>query len=594
MSRYIRFNYVLPRLVGIVLLFFVVQFGAGYLLRSSVVDGGQAAIGARVELGKASVSLLNAKADLFDLAITNPQRPMENLLEAERVELDFEIDSLLRRKIVAQRGSIRGLQFGTERAESGAIEETTIEESDTEIPQWITDSAKKTADAWVADLNGKLTTDLAKEFQSVRLAEEMAERWPNRYKDLRATADALRSDADRLKADFYEARSNPLRNAELLKSLPQRIKSLQGQLDSIYQELGQLPNQLAAEKEQVAEARRHDEALLARRFQVDQLDSESFTNYLLGEQVTEPLAELISWIRWTRKMMPSAKANGRATERDRGVDIRFDGLAARPDLLIRQLDIEGTAKLAGQPVALTGLLTNFTTQPALHSQPLQIELVTAGNLPLEVKATLDRTSDVPVDELIVDCRALSTPALSLGSGKNFALDMAPTTASLSISLRIEGERLTGEMQLIQHDVRMTPQLAGNGSRLTGYVQKALEEGVGHLPSAATRVTLSGTLDRPSAKVWSTIGTAVAESLNQSVKQLAADESRRLIGESRQLVDGQLASLDQNVAELSDALGSDLAGPGQVLQTLVGSPSGRGTLSFEQLGKQLPNVGSIFR
>ncbi len=594
MSRYIRFGYILPRLVGVILLYYTVQFGAGYLLRSSVVEGGQAAIGARVELGKASVSLLDAKADLYDLAITNPQRPMENLLEAERVELDFETDSLLRRKAVAQRGSIRGLQFGTPREESGALTESSAKTTTTKIPAWIKASAKQTADAWVDDLNGKLTTDIAKDFQSVRLAEEMAKRWPARYEELRTTAEALRSNTDRLKADFYEARSNPLRNAELLKSLPQRIKSLQGQLDSIYQEIGQLPNQIAAEKAQVAEARRHDEALLARRFQVDQLDSDSFTTYLLGEQVTEPLTELISWIRWTRQMMPSAKPTNRATERDRGVDIRFEGLAARPDLLIRQLDIEGTAKLAGQPVALTGLLTNFTTQPALHSQPLKMELLTAGNLPLEVKATLDRTSDIAVDELIIDCRALSTPALSLGSGKNFALDMGPTTASLTISLRIEGERLSGDMQLIQHDVHMTPQLAASGSRLTGYVQKALEEGVGHLPSAATRVTLSGTLDRPSAKVWSTIGTAVAESLNQSVKQLAADESQRLIGESRQMVEGQLASLDQNVAQLSNALGSDLAGPGQVLQTLIGSPSGRGTLSFEQLGKQLPNVGSIFR
>lgn len=593
MSRYIRFGYVLPRLIGAVLLLFVLQFTAGYLLRTSVIQAGQSATGAKVELTEASVSLLNAHASIEGLQVANPKRPMENLLEADSIDLDFELDSLLHRKAVAELGSVKGIRFNTPRSKSGILLDKEGEPTEIAAPEWLTGSAEKLANAWIDDLSSKLTTDIAGEFQSVRLAEEMADRWPERYESLKESAKQLRQEAEQLKADFYEARSNPLRNAELLRSLPQRITSLKGQLEELHQAMNELPGQLAAEKAQVAEARRHDEALLARRFQTNQLNSESFTSYLLGEQITEPLSELIAWIRWSREMMPTGKANSRAVERSRGTDVRFQGVKARPDLLVRKLDIEGSTILASQPVSMYGLISNFTTQPSMHSEPLTIEMTTAGNLPLKIEASLDRTGSIAIDEITVDCHTLSTPAMTLGSSKSIAIDMEPTTASLSISLRIEGEKLSGELQLVQKDVRMTPTLAGN-SRMKEAIESSLVAGIGHMPSAATRVSLSGTLDNPKAKVWSSLGTSVAKSLNNVVRELAASESQRLITDARHRVDGKLTSMDQNLGQLQQALGTELNGPQEVLNLLNAAPGGRGTLSFEQIGKQLPGASSIFR
>lgn len=593
MSRYIRFGYVLPRLIGVVVLFVILQFTASYVLHTSVVNAGQSATGARVDLASAKVSLISAKASISGLQVANPKRPMENLFQADSMELDFELDSLLRRKAVAELGSVKGIQFNTPRDESGVLLDEEGEPTPIATPDWLSDSAEGLANAWIDDLSKKLTTDIAGEFQSVQLAEEMADRWPGKYESLKQSAEQLRQESDQLKVDFYEARSNPLRNADLLQSLPQRISSLKGQLDELYQTMNTLPGQLEAERAQVAEARRHDEALLARRFLTNQLDSDSFTSYLLGEQITQPLSEMIAWIRWSREMMPTGKANSRSIERSRGTDVRFQGVEARPDLLVRKLDIEGTTQLAGQPVSMYGLITNFTTQPSMHSEPLTLEMTTVGNLPLNVQASLDRTGSVAIDEITVDCHTLTTPAMRLGSNKSFALNMQPSTASLSISLRIEGEKLSGELQLVQRDVRMNPELAGE-SRLKDSIEQSLIAGVGHLPSAATRVTLSGTLDNPKAKVWSSLGTSVAKSLNNVVRDLVTNESQRLIIDARQRVDGKLASMDQNLGQLQQALGSELKGPQEVLNLLNAAPGGRGTLSFEQIGKQLPGASSIFR
>ena len=597
MTRYIRLGYLIPRLVLLIVLFVLAEYGAGWGMRYAIVDGGQQATGAKVELEQATVSLLDTRATLRGLSVADPQRPMQNLLEADLIELDFETDSLLRRKGVVQHGTVRGLRFSTERETSGQLEAT--EESAAETPAWLGDAAKGVADAWVNDLESKLTTDLADQFQSVRLAEEMAERWPARYEALRVSASTLRDDIEQLKADAIEAKSNPLRNAGFLTKLPTRIATLKQRLTDLHREFAAAPAEVAVDRQRIREAQAHDEQLVRSRFQADQLDPESLTTYLLGDQVTAPLNELIGWVRWTRSMVPAATASQkRATPAARGSDVHFLGLRPRPDLLIRTLELQGEATVAGRPVELAGIVTDLTTQPDLHGAPTRVVLKTNGPLPMEVRAIINRAGAEAVDELFVDCPKLVLPGYDLGKSDKIRIEMAPSSANLSISLRVEGDRLSGEVQLIQEKVRLTPTLADDVAPIAKRFGHALAAGLERMPKAATRVTLSGTLDHPEMAIWSTLGPAVAESFQRSFQLVAQEETERLLAGSRGQVDRQLARLNKQLSAATAVLTAELQAPSDALQQLAGGalgpPGSRGTLSFEKLGKQLPGAGAFFR
>lgn len=600
MSRYIRLGYIVPRLVLLVVLFVVLEYGTGWGLKYAVVSGGQSAVGARVELDEAAVSVLQTRATLTGLRVANPKRPMENLLEADKIELDFESDSLLRRKAIADHGSVRGLRFGTPRETSGALDPT-AEDIQNEAPAWLATGAKKAideaADKWIADLEAKLSGEY-EDFESVRLARELSQRWPERFEAVSAEAKALQAEVDVFRDQAKEARENPLRGADFLAKAPQRVSELRQRLANLHAELASLPADVAADRKRVDEARRRDEAQIRERLQVNQLDPQSLTTQLLGERVTGAMNDLVGWVQWTRQMMPAKKGHPAVTPRARGVDVNFVGVRRRPDLLVRELEIAGSARLAGRPVELTGVVTDFTTTPALHGKPMRVELTASGGLPMQVRVLVDRTADQPVDELIVDCPAFDLPQSQLGSAEKLGLTMAPSSGSLTISLRVEGERLAGDMQLVQDRVALAPVVGPSAGPLARKLGDAIGGSLATVARPATRITVGGTLDRPELSVWSTLGPAVAETLETAAVDLARAEAQRRLESTKQQVASELASLDRKVDDAMAKLTAQVEAPRQEIERLasnwVGEQLGRGTFSFEQLGKRLPTAESLFR
>lgn len=600
MTRYLRLGYLVPRLVILVVLFCALEFGSGWALRRAVIGGGEGAIGARVEVGESVVSVIETRATLTDLRIADPKRPMQNLVEADRIELDFESDSLLRRKLIAEHGSIRGLRFGTPRETSGALD-SEAEATGSDAPAWLSENAKQAAkeaaDQWVADLETKLSAK-ADSFESVKLAGELAEAWPKRFDKIADDARALREEVEQIKAAAEEARRNPLRNAEFLTSAPQRVQQLQQRLAGLHAELANLPADVAADKNRVQLARQRDEQRLKSLLQVDQLDSQSLTSHLLGERMTASVQELIGWVRWTREMIPAGGGKRATTPRERGVDVHFVGVRQRPDLLIRELELAGATRLAGRPVELAGVVRDFTTAPELHGEPIRAELRADGALPLEVHVAIHRAGGTPVDELLLDCPGFDLPGASLGNDRKLAMRMAPSTGSVSVSLRVEGERLTGELQLVQDRVTLTPIVGDQATPLVRRLGTAAGHQVAAVSKPATRITLSGSLDQPKMAVWSTLGTAVAESLQKAAVGVAQAEAETRLTDASKLVEKEMAALDVLLAQATERLNREIDGPKGEIEQLasnwLGKQLGVGGFSLEKLGKRLPAAGSLFK
>ena len=242
-----------------------------------------------------------------------------------------------------------------------------------------------------------------------------------------------------------------------------------------------------------------------------------------------PLGDVVRWIRWARETMPSGEAP--EPVRHRGIDILFAGSQPLPDLLIRSLDLQGTAQISGQPVELTGTLTDVTSHPAIHGQPTRLELTTTGSLPIKLQATLDRTGEVPRDEVLVDCRGLLLPKMQLGSKGKLGISLAPSTGFLNISLLLEGEKLTGNVQLVQKQVQITPTVS---EELAGWhLENALYDSLGRLSSIATRVSITGTLDKPEYEIWSNLGPAVSQAMQTALQRALRSKADQLLAESKQ-------------------------------------------------------------
>lgn len=588
MKKLFRWSYILPRLALAILLLVFCEYGVGVILKYSVREGGQAAVGAKVDIAKASASVLRTNASLEGIAIADPHNPMTNLLEADRLTLDFDSSSALRRKAVVKEGELTGLRFATPRETSGALPDSPQKEESAEgfkLPAIVGSGAAK---EWLSGVEDRFTSDL--QLESVRLAKELRTKWPAEYASLEKRAKDLQAQIKQLSEQIKLARDNPLRNVEFLQSVPKRITDLKAELQSVKDRLARLPEQVRADRQAVLAARVHDEQLLREKLNIGSMDAESLSTYLLGDQLAGPVTELVGWLRWARRLAPSGETENDAS---RGVDVYFAGCRRTPNLLVESLKLSGAARLAGRPVEFQGQLTDFTTQPQVLGKPMLLSLTTSGAAPIQLRARCDRTGDQPVDEIIADCPSIPMPQLALGKQETLGLSVSPSTAALSLSLNLTGDKLAGDLQIVQQDVRVTPHVkASLGGVLTDVdLERALARQLAQAPRLVTTVTLSGDLDHPEWKLWSTAGPALAEAMNNAVKSLANDRAKQLLASGEREVNEHLGKLDQELSALTSQVTTALGEPAKALQALAGQGAG-GALG--NIGNRLAPMGSLFK
>ena len=93
------------------------------LIERAIEKAGTAAVGAKVELDKADLTLFPLGLALTRLQITDPDEPMTNAIEIGRIAGAVDGLNLLRRKVIIEEMAMEGVRFGTARRTSGAISE---------------------------------------------------------------------------------------------------------------------------------------------------------------------------------------------------------------------------------------------------------------------------------------------------------------------------------------------------------------------------------------------------------------------------------------------------------------------------------------
>ena len=323
---------------------------------------------------------------------------------------------------------------------------------------------------------------------------------------------------------------------------------------------------------------------------LEPIEANVLSSYFLRENVSSQLSEVISMLRWTREMVPAEPTP--VQRRVRGENVIFAGCRPTPSFLIRSLQLHGTARLGGQTVELGGTLTDVTDAPDLHVSPIRLRAKATGSLPLELQATIDRTGQVARDELLVDCRGVVMPALNLGqTDGDFRLTLAPSVASLSISVMVEGDKLSGDIQLVQRQVKIAPVFTGQLSDVP--LAAALQSTLAELDSLVVQVTLGGTLSEPTCSLWSTLGPAVAEATKRAMQRAGDEHAQLLVARARRQVDDRLANLEQQMqAQRSELAAQTNAATGE-LERVATQQTPAARLSHERFGTRLP-AGSLFR
>jgi uncharacterized protein (TIGR03545 family) len=585
MTRWLNWKFVVPRVLALVVALLAVQLVLGIVARSIATSAIETAAALRVDVGHARVSLLDRRVVFNALTLVNTQPSSENILEADRCELKFGAAAALHKQAIVESGRISGLQFNGFRKPT---RDSKSAASVTASSKWFKNDVDMAARKWLERLNGQFTPDAVKEFDSVARTEIFCANWSKQSAGLESRLRELDGRAAELQHAIDSAKANPLRNDKLLDDLRKKVAGLQKEFADFRADVEKLPDVLETERRAIVAARRHDDEAVGKRLQLDPVEANSLSAYLLRDEAARHLNQLVDWMRWMREIAPAN--DNTAAGAARGQDILFAGCRPEPGILIRSLELDGSARIMGQSTKLRGTLMNLSSAPRFHSEPIRLHLVGSGSLPLELQATMDRTGAVARDELLVDCQGMVLHEMALGKADQLGISLAPSIGSLSVSVVVDGNKLSGNIQMVQQKVQITPALTGPSS---GMLSAAMCDTLQQVNSIATRISLGGTINEPTCTLWSNMGAAVAEAVQRAVRRTGDQHAKALLVEAGRRVDERLAEVDRQMAERQTQFASQSTIITARLQKIGAGETPRYRISSEKSGRRLPN-NSLFR
>jgi uncharacterized protein (TIGR03545 family) len=511
----IRWKYAVPRLLLAATALLLLYFGLNPLVRWSLITLSEQALSTKVDIGCVNASLRNAELQIDYIAVANPRRPSTNLLEADQVKLSLETNALLRRKFVVEEGAVHGLRLHTDRREPAEpIDDW----------QWSVNGDKltETSDKWLTVLSTSLGKHLEAEvesLESVRLAKVLLESWPEQYQQLEARVRDVKARVEAIRKLFRTQPNSIADGVQHYQKTLAELEQLQREMDDLAGQIDGLPDRIESDRDAILAATQRDIQTLEQRIESIRLDEETITAYFLGPETGRRVVAIAQWVQWVRSHLPDDEEE---IDRPAGVNILFAGRRPRPDFLVESLHIDGETRIAGQPYSFVATAAGLTTQPQLYGRPAEITAELVGNFKVEVHALLDRTGDLPRDQIVFSCPDLTLPEISLGREDAVALVLRPGKTQVWIGLTLAGDQVLGSLLMRQSGVELTPTVAETfgGQRLADNFALATAS----LKEIEIQVDMAGPLARPKWGVRSNLGPNLAEGLNRAA--LAELEYRR--------------------------------------------------------------------
>jgi uncharacterized protein (TIGR03545 family) len=533
---------------------------ADMLVRKGVESAGTSMVGARVELEAADVGFSPARLELRGLAVTNPDEPMRNALEAERLAFDIDWIGLLLDRVHIDEVSVEGLQFGTERATSGAVmaTERTVKESG------LIDKARERAEISPLEVPSVETVLGREGLRSPELIEEASAKLEQRRTALEERLAELpgKEELERYRRQVDEATEGDDTASRLrgLKQLRDLVDDIDDDRKALRKARDEVKESLAAAADTASEARRAPQAdidRLYRKYTDPAAVAGELAYYLLGPKVEQWVNQ--GWY-WFGRLSPYlGGGDGGDAEAESGPEtvpavrrvgrnVIYPEAGEEPRVLVRQVRISGAAG-GGD---LDGRVTDIAVPAYLWGEPLRVNLsgqAVSGINRLQVDGSMDRRDPATsISRLDLAADGTDVAGLALGPEDGILADRGQ--ADFRVAGTVRDRALDLDVTSVIRDAAFSA-----GSDADSILQE-VAAAMGNAGRLDIGARVGGTIDSPDFELTSSL-TGILEPLLRNRLQAEAGEFREgLVAEVTERTGGSLEELEASSAKL-DSLEQEL-------------------------------------
>ncbi|PIR19777.1 MAG: hypothetical protein COV48_00135, partial [Elusimicrobia bacterium CG11_big_fil_rev_8_21_14_0_20_64_6] len=281
---------VLGTLGAALLLWAFVFFFFDPILKQGLILGGQAAAGAKVEIGSVRSKWLKGTLEIRRAAVADREAPMKNLAELSRAAFQLDLSAALRGKGVVREAALEGLRLGTERKTSGALRNPPPPSALSAAIKKQVAPAKTAAisvgSKAVGELDAAKLQGLKKLDEAKAKSAEIEQRWKGNAEEAKAIEAEAKEIAEQLKSI---GGGDILKKAQAVTQAQQRLKALIARVDA---QKSQAQKDIAEAQSLLKEAdelRKQDLNGLLASAGLPSLDSADLARRLLGAQTASRL-----------------------------------------------------------------------------------------------------------------------------------------------------------------------------------------------------------------------------------------------------------------------------------------------------------------
>ena len=462
--------------IFVALVWFVV---VDWVVEMAIESQGTKAVGARVDVASADLSLFPAGIEVRGLQVTNPDSPMSNALDIQRIYSDIELKPLIQRKVIIENLRMEGIRLDTPRKTSGAVAGAKPEagKQAAPMPAWL---GKMCAGQSATPFSIPSVQDiLAKEkLQSLELARQLSTQidaaraqWQQRLKDL-PTRQEL--EAYRTRLDQFKAKGGGLGallgSASELKRLNDDLRKDLNRLEKARSEYRTELQNLEKQSASLSKAPYEDVRRLKTKYAVSTEGLANLSRMLFGPSVCRWWEKGYQWYarlkpyldgQAEKKTQPSAESPKPAPKK-----------GDMPDFLIRNLHVDALLDTGH----FTGEATDITSNPGIWGKPLAFKFL--GRQMQRVQSlNMDGVLDFmqpgnPRHHVKLLVQKYGLDHLELGDPENLPLAISKALADVSLNLDLAGPKLNALAKARLEDVQMAVEKA-SGSEMTRALADAL-------------------------------------------------------------------------------------------------------------------------
>lgn len=532
--------------IFIVVIILAVWFLPAPLIKWGIEKFGTQAVGAKVEVENVDFSWLSARLALENLAVTNPQKPMTNLVAFNNIATEVNIGELIAGKVYLNEVAIEGIMLDSPRTHSGAIpglqNDPVFAEEDSgfaipgvDLPdtQTLVAEEKAVYEKRIQELEADIA---AKQQQWQAIKDDLPDQ---------ARLDEYKERFEKLRKELKKEK-NPLSRLATVQKINDLAKEMKQEMKSFDKAKDQVKQEYQALRKQLATLKSLPDQSFAEIVKTLGLEESRLAN--LGANLMEGPMRV-----WLEKGYNYYRLMSGGSTEPASTTTEAQAPKTDPTVFIELTKLSGVFTQGGKKGSIEGTIKNLCDAPGLSGKPILLDINALGERmgKISLQGEIDHvTPGKEKDEIIFKMVESALADFSISDSE--ALNVLLKKALVNLDAKASITSLQS-LSLDFDSVFKSLEVAAGGKGELSSTQQAVIEALQGLTELIVDGSASGSVKDPKLSLSSNLDDVLKKALGDVIAEKTQAFKAELTSKLNAQLKEQMAPLEnklQNAAGIS--------------------------------------------